>query len=527
MQADELEDGLALLEVEFEAGQEAIGQLDALLRVLAGAAALAGVVQQKGEEEEIEAVDLRQQLRQALLVLIGGGAQGVHVVDDQEGVLVDGVAVVAIADNESVNAVELGDEHFEHTEGVHGAQGLGRVGPEKNLADGVPEVGSLGDGDGKDGERVGDAVFGGLGKRVAVRGHEREDAENGGGVIELRAGLDVNAALVEEEIGAGDGRAAAAELAVEADRSGQMLHEQGGAAINDAGVAIVGAHPVAGVGGAAGFKADGAGSRFVLRLPVKDIVVAAMAEVEKTSDGGKEIEGGFGVAAGALKDAAALAGPLFGLLEMEKDGEPDGERVVAQTAGAVLDIGLEMEDGVAEFGVAGAGELGEPLGDGGPLAEDETGEGDLMKLLVERELAGEEAAIERGEGELEIVGVEAAGFLDGAGDRAGAKADVPHALDDGAHGFARLLLGLFVGEDEEHVDVGVGEEIFAAVATEGEEGDVLLRKGSEGAAPHFDEDAIDDGRAAANGGRAVAGALAGLADERHLLEILLAKIVDC
>jgi hypothetical protein len=37
-----------------------------------------------------------------------------------------------------------------------------------------------------------------------------------------------------------------------------------------------------------------------------------------------------------------------------------------------------------------------------------------MELLVKRKLAGEEAAIESGEGELEIIGIEAAGFLDGA-----------------------------------------------------------------------------------------------------------------
>jgi hypothetical protein len=44
--------------------------------------------------------------------------------------------------------------------------------------------------------------------------------------------------------------------------------------------------------------------------------------------------------------------------------------------------------------------------------------------------------------------------------------------------------------------------------------------------PHLDEKAIHDGGAAANGSRAIAGALAGLADKRHLLRILLPKIVN-
>ena len=149
-----------------------------------------------------------------------------------------------------------------------------------------------------------------------------------------------------------------------------------------------------------------------------------------------------------------------------------------------------------------------------------------MKLLVERELAGEEAAVERGQREFEVVGVEAAGFLDGAGAGAGAQADVPHPLDDGADGVLGLRLGLVVGKGEEHVDVGVGEEILAPVAAQGQQGDVLRGLAGEGAAPHFNQDPVHHGGAAADGGRAVSGALAGLADERHLPRILLPKIVN-
>jgi hypothetical protein len=97
-----------------------------------------------------------------------------------------------------------------------------------------------------------------------------------------------------------------------------------------------------------------------------------------------------------------------------------------------------VEDGVAELGVAGAGDLAQLLGDGVPLAQHQAGQDGLMELLVERELAGQEAAVERGQREFEVVGVEAAGFLDGAGTGAGAQADVPHALDDGADGVFRL-----------------------------------------------------------------------------------------
>jgi hypothetical protein len=190
-----------------------------------------------------------------------------------------------------------------------------------------------------------------------VSGHEDEDAQDGASVVETRAGSDVDAALFEEEVRAGDGSVAAAELAIKADRGGHVFHEQSGAAVDDACMAIVCAHPISRICGAAGFQADAVGGGFVLGLPVEGIVVAAVTEVEKTSRGGEKVEGGLGVSAGALEDGAELAGPLLGFLEVEEECEPDGEVVVAQAAGTVLEVGLEVEDGVAEFGVAGAGYL--------------------------------------------------------------------------------------------------------------------------------------------------------------------------
>ncbi len=217
---------------------------------------------------------------------------------------------------------------------------------------------------GQNGQSVGDAVFSSLGKGVSVRGHQGEDAEDGAGVIELRAGLDINSALVKKEFSSSNGSAAAAELAIKADRSGKMLHQQGGAPIDDAGVPVIGSHPVGGIGGAAGFKADGKGSGLVLRLPVERVVVAAMAEVKETSSGGEEIEGSFRVSARALEDAASLARPLFGFFQVEQDSKPNRQVIVAKSAGAIFEIGFEVKDGVAEFGVPGARDFPQFLGDG-------------------------------------------------------------------------------------------------------------------------------------------------------------------
>ena len=120
------------------------------------------------------------------------------------------------------------------------------------------------------------------------------------------------------------------------------------------------------------------GGGFVLRLPVEGIVVAAVTEVKETAGGGQEVKGGLGVSARALEDASAVAGPLFGLFEVKEQCEPDGQAEVAQSAWTILEIRLQMEDGVAEFGVARAGDLAELLRNGIPLAQDQVGQHILM-----------------------------------------------------------------------------------------------------------------------------------------------------
>ena len=369
MQPDELENLVALLGVEVQPRHKAVGQFDALPGMFAAAPAFAGIVQQQRQQEEIEAVDLRQQLRETLFVVVRGLAQAVHVVDGEEGMLVDGVAVIAVANHQRIDAVKLGNQHLQHAECVHGPQRVRRVRPQQHLAQGVPQIRPFGDVNGQRGQRVGDAVFGSLRERIAMCGHQREDAQDGCGIAELRAGKNVDAALVENEVGARDGRSAAAELAIEADRRGQMFHQQRGAAIDDARMPVIGAHPVSRVGCAARLKADGVGRGFILRLPVERVVVAAVAEVKETSRGSKKIEGGLGISARALEDSTALPGPFLGLLQVEEQGKPDGQVIVAQAAGTLLQVRFEVKDGVAVLGVAGAGNLAQLLRNGVPLAQ--------------------------------------------------------------------------------------------------------------------------------------------------------------
>ena len=246
----------------------------------------------------------------------------------------------------------------------------------------------------------------------------------------MRSRKDVDAALVKNEVGARNRRSAAAELAVEADRrAAEVFHQQRGPAIDDARMPVVGPHPVGRVGCAARLKADGVCRCLILRLPVERVVVAAVAEMKETSRGRKKIEGSFRISAGALEDSARCRGHSLVSLQVEEQRKPDCQVIVAQTAGTLLQVRFEMKDGVAVLGVAGAGDLAQLLGNGVPLAQNEAGKDRLMKLLVKRELPSQKATVKRGQGELEVVGIEFSSFFDGPRTRDWLSARCPTCLE--------------------------------------------------------------------------------------------------
>ena len=71
MKADELDDFLALFGVEIEAGKEAGRKLDALARVLAGAASFAGVVEQQREQKDSVLEKQAVQMKSFLPLVLG------------------------------------------------------------------------------------------------------------------------------------------------------------------------------------------------------------------------------------------------------------------------------------------------------------------------------------------------------------------------------------------------------------------------------------------------------------------------
>jgi hypothetical protein len=85
-----------------------------LVGVISAASCFARIVHQQSQKEEIETVDLGQQCGEALLPVLVRLAQAVNVVNYQEGVLIDGIAMVGIADHQRIDAVELGDQQLQN-----------------------------------------------------------------------------------------------------------------------------------------------------------------------------------------------------------------------------------------------------------------------------------------------------------------------------------------------------------------------------------------------------------------------------
>ena len=251
-----------------------------------------------------------------------------------------------------------------------------------------------------------------------------------------------------------------------------------------------------------------------------------MAEVQKTARCRQKVERRFGIAPCALEDAAALAWPFLGLFEMKQQGKPHRQVVVAQASGTLLQIRLKMKDRVAVLGMTRSRNFTQLLRNRVPLAQHQTRQRDLVKLLIKRELAGQKSSIQGSESEFEVIGIEAPDLLHRPGTGAGPQADIPHPLNDQADGLFRLLLGLLIGKSEQHVDIRIGKKILAPVAAQSQQRNILRGLACEGSAPHFNEDAVHNRGAPANRGSAIPGALTGLADKRHLAHILLPEIVN-
>ena len=136
------------------------------------ARALARVVEEHGEEEDRRVLDLAQELLVALL-------HAPEILHGDDGVLVDGVAVVEIADHQALDAFELGEERGQGAGLVHPPDGQRGVREGEDAGERGPLDAMLADA----GAARGDLLLGVERGAHAVAGDELEEVGDEVGVV--------------------------------------------------------------------------------------------------------------------------------------------------------------------------------------------------------------------------------------------------------------------------------------------------------------------------------------------------------
>ncbi len=195
---DKTQDEAAFVDTEFEAGADGGSQFAARRGVIGRDAAFAGVMQKCGQKEQVGVGKLPQDAAEADPPLrcpgrrLGG--ERVQHVDEDEGVFVNGVAVVGVADDEGVDAVELGEDELEHTQGMELPKSVAGVGADQDGAQPGPQARALFERAGEEGDGGGDAFFAPKAECDAGGGDHTKGGEDNFGLmggVEGRRGVRV------------------------------------------------------------------------------------------------------------------------------------------------------------------------------------------------------------------------------------------------------------------------------------------------------------------------------------------------
>ena len=230
------------------------GQAQGTVHVAFVGRALAGIVKQKGEQQQAGLFHFVEQAGEGSLAGRRGAAQVPQVLHGHQGVLVDGVAVEEIADDQAVDLPQLGKDGGQQAGIVHGAHGHGRLRQRQNAFHQRPERLRIGEELAQAGAAGRELAFGLERRADAVAGGEFEEAERELGIgVQLLGGAEVSALAVDAEVGIAQAGAPIAELGEEGTGLGFGAFESArGGAVDGAGVPVILAHPAGGV--AAGIR---------------------------------------------------------------------------------------------------------------------------------------------------------------------------------------------------------------------------------------------------------------------------------
>ena len=163
---------------------------------------------------------------------------------------------------------------------------------------------------------------------------------------------------------------------------------------DNAGVTKVQLHPVGGIARHAARDADARCCRLVLRLPVERVHVPARAKVEKASNGSQKGEGVRELLRGCGRRLRQARQPSAGVL-------------IAQSAGTLLDVRLQVKEGVAIARVPLGRKLQQARADGLAIAFEQLRYRGVQQLFHQRGIARKRPQIQQRDGELRVLRIEA------------------------------------------------------------------------------------------------------------------------
>ncbi len=426
--------------------EDALGEADALVGVV-GVLPLADVVQQQRQHQPLGRGHLGEEAGEAAAGA-RAGEQPFEAADRQQGVLVDGVAVVEVADDAAADPIEAVDQAAEQAAVVHRRQGRVEAAARRQQAHEAPSRGQR-----RQHVRAAVAAAPALDHGERLGRHRHAVFERQRERLEPRGRIGRRPRWVDEQ------HRLAGDLEVGADRHRQRLRRRRDADDgrlegpgHGAGVREPAAHerldPLLGVGaGEAEALRDP-----LLQLVAEDVGVAAALEVEQRPHPQHEV---LGLLELVLVDRRRV---------VRQRRQQAGRDDVAQAAGRFLHVGLELVDRVVEGAVAFGGQAEQRLDD---VIAGVAGQGGRAAIdaLEDQRIAGEQPGVDLGEQELRVVDVDVRGLVEGPHLVADGQAEVPERMEDGLED-ALLAAADRAAEDQQQVDVRMQRQGPPAVAAE-------------------------------------------------------------
>ena len=450
MVANQKRHGFAILRRHADAAHGRVGSLQRCFHVALISAGgvgmgLAGIVEQQREQQH----GLLRQLQQELAI---ARRRGAGVLDGYQGVLVHGVAMVEIAHHLALDLLQAREQREKHAGLMHRADRQGRVGLGENLVQRGPQAPRLLEVLPQAAQTRLQLIHGFVRETQAVTRHEFEQPQHQFGVIlQLLWRAKMNALAMHREIGVGEPRAPPHKLREQSARL-RVPEFQGahGRAIDGARLAVILAHPRGHV------PVVGQG---ILGVEGELILVASCLGVE-CGPQARQVPEGVPQVVGRLGRGQTSGVRLAELLH------PSDELKIAQPAGSLLHVGLEMIESVGVFGVALAGQADQVAHQGVAVALHEARKF-LAQGAEQRPVAGQKALVQQADVELGVLVVNLQAFVGNAHRLADAQAGVPQSLQKGRDLRFMRAEHVFVPAQQEQVDIGERKKLAPPVSAHG------------------------------------------------------------